>query len=263
MLPAVGRCAQATADVIQTMRICHGWFMHALADAACLWPTWFAKCAHTTIDVSRPWPMSPVVGRCAQATAGDAHPMRTHHGWSVQALADVACRCSTSFARCADAMSDACRPWLMPPAVGGRLLADARRPRPLSPSRCAQATVDVCRPWAMFPIVGRCAQATDDVAQSMRAWHDWCMQALADVACRWQTSFTRCAHATFNACRPWPMSPTVGRCCLLLADTSRPRSVTPIQCTHGTADASRPWLMLHGIGQRHLPDARMPRLMRA
>ncbi|KAG5614923.1 hypothetical protein H5410_014747 [Solanum commersonii] len=49
-------------------------------------------------------------------------------------------------------------------------------------------------------------------------------RALANVACRWPTSFTRCAHATTDLCRPW--------------------------------------LLLLAIGRRRLPDAHMPRPMR-
>ena len=99
------RCAQATADA------CRHWLM-LLAVGQC-------HQMHTQHGFScRPWPMSPIVVRCVQATAVDAQSMRTRHGLCVQALADAPCRLPTSFARCAHATSDACKPSLMPPAVG-------------------------------------------------------------------------------------------------------------------------------------------------
>ena len=108
-----------------------------------------------------------------------------HRSWPMRAihdqcrLTDNACRKLTSLARYTHATSDACRSWLMMHVVG-----------PTSPARCALATIDVPQPMCIY--------------------HGWCVQALADFACR------RTMRASHDRCRPADAHrPRLIRACML------------------------------------------------
>jgi len=72
-------------------------------------------------------------------------------------------------------------------------------------------------------------------------------------------SLARFAHSTTDMCRSWLKLPFIGR--RRLANTRRPRPMSPSRCAHAMTDPCRPWLMVHAVGRRCLPDAHMPRLM--
>jgi len=126
---------------------------------------------------------------------------------------------------------------------------DAHTPRLLRAilSQCRLPLADACRHWPLSPVVGGWEKALAGGAQSIRTHHGRCVKALADSAFRWPTSFTRCAHATSNACSPWMIPLIVCRC--LLVDTRRPRPISPNRCAHAKIDACRPWPMSNVIGQ--------------
>lgn len=136
---------QAMTNVVYPMHTHHIWYVQALANFAWHWQTSFSIYALVTSDGYRPWAMSHVIDRCAQAKTDIAQSMRTH-------------------------TFDSCRPWMMMTNVGkfhlptrtsdGRrtwlissFVVDTCMPRSISPNWCAHATSDACKPWPILLVV--------------------------------------------------------------------------------------------------------------
>ncbi|KAG5593542.1 hypothetical protein H5410_044056 [Solanum commersonii] len=101
--------------------------------------------------------MHAAPGRCPQATANVAQPMRTGH--IPCQLTDMCRPRPTSADLCVHPTNDASRPH---PTSADRCVQttdNAGRPRsmprPMSPSRCAQIASNACRCWLMLHAVGR------------------------------------------------------------------------------------------------------------
>jgi len=147
-----GRRQLSDAHRPRSMLAFHG--QCRLTDVACRWTMSFARYAHATSDVCRPWQMRACLGLCCMSLA------------------------NVSFLRRAD--HERCR------------LRDAGRPRPISPSRCAHATINACWPWMMLHVVGRRRWPDAHMPHQMRAGLGWCRLPLADVACSMPTCHVRC-----------------------------------------------------------------------
>ena len=241
MHEGLGWCCMPLADVICQMRTYHGWCVQALADVACQWP------------------MRGSHGRWRPSNAHAPRLKRADLGWCCMPLFDVVCQIRTCDVRCVQALADAACRWGTSPSRCAQATA-------VVSSRCSHTKVDVCRPWAMSPVVGRCAQATDDVAQSMRAWHDWCMQAvgrcrlpdahtphlmraclgrcrlpLADVACCWPMYAGHDLWRPANAHTTRLMLLGLGLCYMALANVICQMRTCHVWCVHSFVDAAFRW----------------------
>lgn len=163
-------------DVHMPCQMCAslGWFYLALANVNCLKQTSLGWWCISLYDLNV------------------SQPTYTHHGWCVQALYDVACRCQMSLSKCTQTTLDARRPWMMMLVINRRCLADKRKPWLMSPSRCAHAMYNSWRIWLMYPAIGRCH--------------------LDDPRSPPLISPSRCAHSIVDTCMTWLLLPTVSRC---------------------------------------------------
>lgn len=105
--------------------------------------------------------------------------------------------------------------------------------------------------------LGWCCLMLNDayVTQPMHTRHARCKQASVDVAFHWPTLLARCAHAMFDAWRPWLMQPTVDWHCLTYA--CRLQSMLPSRYVHAMDNVCKPLSTLFSIGRCRLDDACM------
>ena len=124
---------------------------------------------------------------------------------------------------------------------------------------CVQPFADVSCHGPMRVGHGWCRPAEARRPRLMHVGLGWCCVPLADVVCQMRT------HHGFS-CRPWPMSPVVGRfvqamtfdvqsmhtrhglCVQALADSLCRLPTSFARCAHATSDACKPSLMPPAVG---------------
>lgn len=109
-----------------------------------------------TSDVSRPWLVSVVVGRCVRDTTNVGQLMHIFYVWCFLTMIDVSYRCihTTYYAR---------RPWPMSPYIGRLSFPEAHMLYMMCRvhDQCHQVDAytphfDVCQPWPMTLDIFKC-----------------------------------------------------------------------------------------------------------
>ena len=164
------------------------------------------------------------------SSPGNAHTPRPMHlvtGWYYIPLANVPCLMHTS-------MSYACKHLLIHPIGHWHILPLAQKPYlmgafcwPMSISLNLMHTQhrnfmhafddDACRRLRSLSI---CVQTTLDAWRLCLMLHEIGQNILANAFRKGLKFLNKCAHATFNMCKPWLMVPIIVRC--RLANTRRP-----------------------------------------